>query len=136
VRNKIKHRQKVQDREICVGCRRFPCLALLPVLDSICLDYFRNLGPNRKNISQLILSEAVEAFVGTFGCVLGGSLQNIMSIKKSSSVFLRDHSTTITHVQFGFNQISSFWDDFFYLSCSGGHPRFSVLKQKLAIAIL
>jgi hypothetical protein len=38
-----------------------------------------NIGPNRKNISQLILSEAVEAFVGTFGCVLGGSLQHIWS---------------------------------------------------------
>jgi hypothetical protein len=32
-----------------------------------------NIGPNRKNISQLILSEAVEAFVGTFGCALGGN---------------------------------------------------------------
>jgi hypothetical protein len=38
-----------------------------------------NIGPNRKNISQLILSETVEAFVCTFGCVLGGSLQNIWS---------------------------------------------------------
>jgi hypothetical protein len=41
VRNKIKHRQNVQDseREIfdTLGCRRFPCLALLPVLDSIYL---------------------------------------------------------------------------------------------------
>ena len=61
MRNKIKHRQKVQDREIADtrgldfnrsltriaesandwnltrGCRRFPCLALLLVLDSIYL---------------------------------------------------------------------------------------------------
>jgi hypothetical protein len=36
-----------------------------------------NVGPNRKNISQLFLSEKVEAFVGKFGCALGGSLQNI-----------------------------------------------------------
>jgi hypothetical protein len=36
-----------------------------------------NIGPNRKNISQLFLSETVEAFVGKFGCALGGSLQNI-----------------------------------------------------------
>jgi hypothetical protein len=34
-------------------------------------------GPNRKNISQLFLSETVEEFVGKFGCALGGSLQNI-----------------------------------------------------------
>jgi hypothetical protein len=52
VRNKIKHWQKI--------------------------DKF-NIGPNRKNISQLILSETVEAFGGTFGCVLVGSLQNIWS---------------------------------------------------------
>jgi hypothetical protein len=36
-----------------------------------------NIGPNRKNILQLFLSETVEAFVGKFGCALGGSLQNI-----------------------------------------------------------
>ena len=42
MRNKIKHRRKVQDSEISdtLGCRRFPCLALLPVLDSIFLSYF------------------------------------------------------------------------------------------------
>jgi hypothetical protein len=36
-----------------------------------------NVGPNWKNISQLFLSEKVEAFVGKFGCALGGSFQNI-----------------------------------------------------------
>jgi hypothetical protein len=36
-----------------------------------------NIGPNRKNISQLFLSETVEAFVGKFDCALGASLQNI-----------------------------------------------------------
>jgi hypothetical protein len=36
-----------------------------------------NVGPDRKYISQLFLSETVEAFVGKFGCALGGSLQNI-----------------------------------------------------------
>ena len=36
-----------------------------------------NIGPNRKNISQLFLSEIVESFKGKFGCALGGSLQNI-----------------------------------------------------------
>jgi hypothetical protein len=33
-----------------------------------------NVGPNRKNISQLFLSEKVEAFVSKFGRALGGSL--------------------------------------------------------------
>jgi hypothetical protein len=36
-----------------------------------------NIGPNRKCISQLFLSETVEVFVGKFGCALGGSFQNI-----------------------------------------------------------
>ena len=36
-----------------------------------------NVGPNMKNISQLLLSETVEGFVGQFGCALGDSLQNI-----------------------------------------------------------
>ena len=64
MRNKIKHRQKcktgksptpsgkisigelrrgassVNDWNLTLGCRRFPCLALLPVLDSICLLLF------------------------------------------------------------------------------------------------
>jgi hypothetical protein len=29
-----------------------------------------NIGPNRKCISQLFLSETVEVFVGKFGCTL------------------------------------------------------------------
>ena len=36
-----------------------------------------NVRLNMKNISQLFLSETFEAFVGKFGCALGGSLQNI-----------------------------------------------------------
>jgi hypothetical protein len=36
-----------------------------------------NVGSNKKNVSQLFLSETVEAFVGKFGSAFGGSLQNI-----------------------------------------------------------
>jgi hypothetical protein len=57
-----------------------------------------NIGPNRKNISQLFLSETVEAFVGKFGCALGSVVDKLRSPLNPINI-LYNASTSFSRIE-------------------------------------
>ena len=87
VRNKIKHRQKKQDREISytLGCRRFPCLAL-----------FAGVWFNSHFYQLFLVSCLFNSYVPLAGDhVNNASYFPFMSIKKVVCVLREDYYVII-----------------------------------------